>query len=270
MTPSYFGRSGRALFGLYHPPAGRPARSRGVLLCGPMGHEGIRAHRALRQLALLLSRARYHVMRFDYFGCGDSYGDGADGHAAQWIEDIGTAAAELKDSAGVSKISLVGLRYGAALAAQAARGRRDLDCLVLWDPVVSGAEHLRELRAMHRELMYEEAGDRLVALDRLPAQDLPEEIMGFPLTRRCRRELEDLDLTTMGALPVRRVALVVSAPSDEYERLRLHLQGVRGPGADTTFSHVPAAWNSDAAMNHSLVPMDLLQAIVTSLSEASS
>ena len=44
-------------------------------------------------------------------------------------------------------VALVGLRFGATLAAVAAAQRRDVQSLVLWAPCASGRAYLRELRA---------------------------------------------------------------------------------------------------------------------------
>ena len=75
MTPLYFGERTRRLFGVYTPAhaAGRPAR--GVVLCHPWGQEYLHAHRSLRKLGDLLAAAGFDVLRFDYFGTGDSAGD---------------------------------------------------------------------------------------------------------------------------------------------------------------------------------------------------
>lgn len=103
------------------------------------------AHPTLRLLARRLASRGYHVLRFDYFGTGDSTGDLADATQELWRIDIETAVDELKDISGVARVSLVGLRYGAALAAQVAARRRDTDRLVLWDPVFDGRGYLAEL-----------------------------------------------------------------------------------------------------------------------------
>src|SRR5687768_16729988 len=115
MNPFYFGSSQRPLYGVYHPSKGRTARPVGVVLCYPLGQEYMRAHRAFRQLATLLTKNGFPVLRFDYAGTGDSAGDGSAGSVATWVEDIGAAIDELKDTAGVSRVSLVGLRAGGAL-----------------------------------------------------------------------------------------------------------------------------------------------------------
>ena len=71
MRPFYFGDSEEALYGVYHSPQGEH-RDEGVVLCAPFGQEAMRTHRALRQLATLLTKRGYHVLRFDYRGTGDS------------------------------------------------------------------------------------------------------------------------------------------------------------------------------------------------------
>jgi pimeloyl-ACP methyl ester carboxylesterase len=93
----------------------------------------------LRQLAVRLSQSGHHVLRFDYYGTGDSLGAERDGDVASWRDDIETAVTELKDMTGVAKVSLVGLRLGANLAAEvSARHPDDIDSLVLWEPLPAG------------------------------------------------------------------------------------------------------------------------------------
>src|SRR5918992_3821916 len=114
MNPFFFGSSQQPLYGVYHPPKARVPRRIGVVLCYPLWQEYMRAHRAFRQLAILLAKAGFPVLRFDYFGTGDSGGDSESGDVAQWTADVCTAIDELKDTAGVRSVSLVGLRVGAA------------------------------------------------------------------------------------------------------------------------------------------------------------
>ena len=93
-------------------------------------------------LPYLLNRAGFHVLRFDYSCTGDSAGEGRDARIADWLDDVTWAIEELQDTAMVDTVSVVGLRWGATLAALATRGRDDVDRLVLWDPVVSGSAYL--------------------------------------------------------------------------------------------------------------------------------
>ena len=92
-------------------------------------------------LARKLEGAGYAAMRFDYAGTGDSSGEIADFGVDAWVEDIEAAAEVLRQESGVTRIVLVGLRLGATLAALCAqRGRLRAAHVVLWDPVVDGAE----------------------------------------------------------------------------------------------------------------------------------
>jgi uncharacterized protein len=260
MNPLYFGSSAGRLFGIYHPPTQEPARNVGVVICNPFGDELLKAHRALRELSRGLAEARFHVLRFDYFATGDSEGDGPEGTVERWIGDIGTAADELKDMSSVAKISLVGLRFGASLALQAATARRDLDRLALWDPVVYGWDYLADLRQAHATYVGLEFGDH-----ERPARLGEDEIMGFGLTPALEEAIAKFDATAIDLKSVRRAALVVSRHCERFKRLRAHLEahdvGVR-------YEHVPVGvnWNADEAMEASLVPKEALRALVEALS----
>ena len=73
----------------------------------------MRTHWAFRKLAGFLAREGFHVLRFDYYGTGDSAGDYHESNIGQWLADIHEAADELKDRADVRDISVVGLQCGA-------------------------------------------------------------------------------------------------------------------------------------------------------------
>lgn len=186
---------------MYHPPAAGAARERAVLLCYPGVHEYNMAHWAFRKLAGSLAAAGLHVLRFDYSCTGDSFGESADATLPGWIEDVGTAAAELRDLSGASAVSLVGMRLGAAIATEACRKGLQARELVLWEPVATGKEYLAELSRMHA----------LRTLQLLSPGTAEDELMGFALPASMRDALENLSLK--GSPPaVRRATLIVSAP----------------------------------------------------------
>jgi pimeloyl-ACP methyl ester carboxylesterase len=138
MTSFHFGSRQRRLFGYYEPAQANSSRVRAVLLCHPMGNEQVFAYRSMRQLAARLVRAGFHVLRFDYFGTGDSYGDTGEGDLASWCEDIETAIEELKDITGATKVNVAGLRLGANLSARVAADRpQEINKLVLWEPLTA-------------------------------------------------------------------------------------------------------------------------------------
>jgi pimeloyl-ACP methyl ester carboxylesterase len=136
MMPLYFGPGDQQLFGVYEPARQGDRASRAAVLCNPVGNEYIHAHRTMRNLASRLSKAGYHVLRFDYYGTGDSAGDSDKGNPDRWCDDIGVAMSELRDMTGATKITLIGLRLGANLAARVSvRDPLQIESLVLWEPL---------------------------------------------------------------------------------------------------------------------------------------
>lgn len=139
----FFGPADRQLFGYYHAPRGAGARA--AVICPSWGPEYQYAHRALRVTAKRLAERGFHVLRFDYSGVGDSWGDSTVGDIAQWRQDIALAIAELKAMSGQARVDLIGLRLGALLAVATAAGRSDVGSILLWEPVTDGAHWVGDL-----------------------------------------------------------------------------------------------------------------------------
>lgn len=195
MTPFYFGTRQHRLFGIYE--AARQSGAHAAVLCYPFGAEYVSAHRSMRQLATLLTVAGYHVLRFDYYGTGNSAGEMTDASLCDWISDIRMAADEVRSITNSSRITLVGLRLGATLAAMAVAALGEIDALVLWDPVMSGPDYLDELG-----VDYEPAHGRRDG--RSPVMDHGYQVGGFPLTFAMSRHIATLDLAALApSLPKR-------------------------------------------------------------------
>lgn len=251
------------MLGTLHAPQRLRPRSAAVLLCNPLGEEASRAHRIYRVLATQLERSGFHVLRFDYGGTGDSMGASEDVSIAGWIADIGTAAEQLLSTSGAKKLVAVGLRLGGTLAALAtSRGGLRLRHLVLWDPVVDGSGYLRELAALHRGYMRIEMGaddwrDRLV----VSADGVPVEALGMPISTAFATELGAIDLATE-ELRTDHVTVIQTGARAAAERLRRpSVHWIELPASES--------WNSDAALNAAVVPMDVVQAIVARVEELS-
>ena len=146
-TAFYLSSAGASLFAWWHRPAER-LFTHGILLCPPVGHEQVHTHRALRHLAENLAAHGFAVLRLDYHGTGDSDGNDHDPQrCATWQTNIQDAAAWMREHGGCSQVSLIGLRFGATLAALHA-ATHAVDNLVLWAPIVSGRRYVRELKAL--------------------------------------------------------------------------------------------------------------------------
>jgi uncharacterized protein len=235
MIPFFFGSAERRLFGAYEPARGERASARSVVLCNPWGQEYLRAHRSMRQLSAMLAASGYHALRFDYFGSGDSAGEMVEADLRGWERDIETAIEELNDMAGTSRVTLVGMRLGASLAARVALSRaRAVEALVLWDPVVSGTEYLEGLErlesARHRPARSARVRPAAVGGGR--------EILGFPLTQALANEIRAIDLAALAPRLPARTLLVLSEPLPSHEPLgraleanaaRIAIERMEGP-----------------------------------------
>jgi amino acid adenylation domain-containing protein len=141
----HFGRD-QSLFGVLHGP--RASADLATLICSPTGHEHVRAHFVLQRLARRLAADGVPVLRFDYYGCGDSLGESSEATCARWQADIEDACAELQRRTRARRVATVGVRLGATLLARVA-SRLDVSRTVFWDPIQNGAQYLAELRDAH-------------------------------------------------------------------------------------------------------------------------
>ncbi len=261
MRPFYFGTNQRPLFGAYEPAAsGRGARG-AVLLCYPFGAEYMRSHRAFRELSHRLSEAGVHALRFDFYGCGDSSGDAADGRIDLWLEDVKLAYEELREASGIARPSILGLRLGASIAAIATSRGLNADKLLLWDPIVNGREFVAELAARHEALVKARPRPRGYVPD-----NPPSEVLGAPLPAELRAQLEALDLTTLPACAAQRVLLLGSHQPAHAAALQARFETLRVPVELAGAAALPV-WLKRDDMDRTLVPLEILELFVTRLRE---
>jgi uncharacterized protein len=219
MTPFYFGVAKRKLFGVLDPAQGKSGKPQAAVICYPWGHEYVYAHRALRHLSLQLADGGFHVLRFDYYGTGDSAGDDFEGQLSGWRQDIAAAIEELKESCGARSVALVGLRLGAALAAEVAVGRQDIAALVLWDPAVSGPEHLEGLDAEWKEMALRH--NRRLGGE---GQDRRGGLYGLPISDDWVREFDAIDLLKVTSRMPSRTLCLSTEQLASHDKFRLELE----------------------------------------------
>jgi uncharacterized protein len=260
----YFQAHGRDLLASVHVSPRLHPRSAAVLLCNPFGEEAARAHRLYRVMARKLEEAGYAAMRFDYSGTGDSSGDIADVGIEDWLQDIAAAAEQLRRESGVQRIVLVGLRLGGSCAALCVqRGLLRAAHVLLWDPVVDGAEYLRELGRAHRAYMQAELGrPGAIAVGGEGTDDASHlsEALGTPIDARLRSELSGIDLARDPPTTAMTTVLCTQR-TPAMERLRT--QWAEGPRMHWIDLDGSSGWNSDAALNSAVVPMNEMLALIS-------
>lgn len=137
------------LFGSYSS-ATDPNADSVVVVCPPLFDEYRRTYRALSELAVAVAERGVHAFRFDYFGTAESQGLLSEATIEGWLSDIETAIDEALSVSGADRVVLLGVRFGATLAAQVPHPK--VKRLLFWDPVVSGQQYLEWLAEVDRIL----------------------------------------------------------------------------------------------------------------------
>ncbi len=144
-TPFFFPNKAYKLFGVLHEPL-QNNRNFGFVFIHPFAEEKLWAHRILVNFARFLARDGFTILRFDFMGHGDSEGEFQDSSVETRLSDIEAALLTLKTRATrVEKYGLLGLRFGATMAALAADKLNDIDTLILWEPVIEGDKYMQQI-----------------------------------------------------------------------------------------------------------------------------
>lgn len=122
--PVVFGKEGHRLFGVLHTSDGGEKGPGVVLFHGFTGNK-IEPHRLFVNIARKLTTMGINVLRFDFYGSGDSEGDFKEMTFSGEVEDAFLAIDFIKQQKQVdsTRIGIIGLSMGGAIAACVA-GRR--------------------------------------------------------------------------------------------------------------------------------------------------
>lgn len=140
IEPFFF--DNRRLFGSYSS-ATAPNAETVVVVCPPLFDEYRRTYRALSELAIAIAERGVHAFRFDYYGTAESQGVLSEATIQGWLSDIEKAVNEAIAVSGANRVVLLGVRFGATLAAQI--NHQSVMARLFWDPVLSGERYLKWL-----------------------------------------------------------------------------------------------------------------------------
>ena len=241
--PAKFASEGRPLVGMLHLPEGA-RRDIGVVFCDAFEDERRTTCLAMTRLAREVAARGFAALRFDYWGCGDSPGDFADATVSTRLADIRSASAFLRAEAGVRKLCLLGLRFGATLASQAAEGTADCAALVLIQPEPDGKAYVDSLikRKLVRGMITRAQGGEQVGGAGADVIDLD----GYALTQRTVKEMREC-IIAPGRVAFRGPVLVVQISFNESIRpeARAVCAAYEGAGAkvDVRALVMPPLWS---------------------------
>lgn len=232
----FTGPSESPVFCFIHLPGGGRVDPIGVVLVPPFGNEYFRHFRSYVMLADRLCASGRAVIRFDLAGTGDSAGEDEQMAIPRWIQDVGTAIDALRREAGIQRFALVGRRLGATLALLAAAGRSDVDRLVLWDPIASGARYLEELKDLDQSYRSSFGGafGQLRESGIVAGDPASVELLGQRVTRSLFQEIARIDLQEIAARAWPRLLLL---DTDAEPRQRSLADALAAGGTELTSVH---------------------------------
>ena len=215
---------------LYRPL--RATKQVGWVICHSFGMEQMHLMRHEVQAARHLAAAGFPVLRYHGQGYGDSAADQRVIGLASHLADAADALRLLRDKTGVEQVGLAGARFGALVAALLA-DREHLRYLILWQPLVRGADLVGRL-ARSRHAWREESA----APERRRRRSLFNELMGSGsddpngmfLSSEAHLRIATADLTRdLRAFSGRALVVGVSpgaAPEPEVDALVEHLRSL--------------------------------------------
>lgn len=222
-----------------------------TVICPPLFSDYMRTHLVLRELAMALAERGQHVLRFDYRGTGDSFGELGEVTVSDWLEDIALAVREGREISGSRMVRLLGVRAGALLACAAARASSDVQRLVLWDPVPEGTGYLESLRRFQMAAL-----ERNYYLGRAERREAMHEYAGYTLSERMVEEFHLLDASVYSSVPKGALHVVSTSSAAGFP--------VQGVPQDVA----PFVCNWDTLASEVIMPRPVLERLVACLTRS--
>ncbi|MEL6949408.1 MAG: alpha/beta fold hydrolase [Pseudomonadota bacterium] len=219
----------------YAPSDAAPQRC--YLVAPAFAEEMNRSRDALREFALAAADqgAATHIL--DLRGTGDSPGEFGDYSVDDWCNDLLAAVEDARTRYGATLITLLGIRFGALLAARVAAQAQVTD-LLFWQPATEGKRLMREfLRVWSAANMGVDEDARTVL-----AREGTLEVAGYRIDPSL---VEAIDAMTL-SLPEGNTMQVhwLEAGAAVSPRSERHIQGLRDAGHDIASRSVdcPPFW----------------------------
>jgi pimeloyl-ACP methyl ester carboxylesterase len=223
-------------------------------VCHSFGMEQIHLYRLEVHVARAMAAAGFLVLRFHGPGYGDSRGGAQDISLQSHLTAAGDAVELLASVPGISRVGVMGARFGGTVAALVAE-RLSLSLLAVWEPVVDGARFMRDFlwRRVFSDLAsgepreFREASEPMRQLDTRGWAD----VNGFLLQKEVFDDISKVDLAA-GVRTFAGSALLVSVtrtanPSPQVVRLASSL---RGHGASCSVEVVTSPHASELGQSH--------------------
>ncbi len=170
----------------------------GIIFCHPFFEEKLIAHRVMVNFARELANRGYAVLRFDFMGQGDSDGNAEDATIESNLSDLERGVEVLREITKVRRTALIGVRFGATLAALFAARNHGIDVLTLISPVVKGGPYIEHCLRSNLATQMSTYRKIIKTRDQLVRDLMSGEMVnidGYLLTREQFIEIKDVDLS---------------------------------------------------------------------------
>lgn len=136
-TTITFKSQGMQVVGVLHMPDRRKGKVPAVVLFHGFTGTKVEPHRIFVKQARALARAGIAALRFDFRGSGDSEGEFSNMTLSGELKDARAALAFIRSRPGIdtSRIGVLGLSFGGAVASLLLGNDRDICAAALWAPV---------------------------------------------------------------------------------------------------------------------------------------
>jgi uncharacterized protein len=136
-TPVTFKSQGMQIVGMLHMPDRRKGKIPAVILFHGFTGTKIEPHRIFVKQARALAKAGIAALRFDFRGSGDSEGEFSNMTLTGELKDARAALDFMRSRPGIdqSRIGVLGLSFGGAVAALLLGSDTDICAAALWAPV---------------------------------------------------------------------------------------------------------------------------------------
>lgn len=206
------------------------SKKEGFVFCSPFAEEKLWAHRVFVNFARDLADQGHPVLRFDYMGNGDSEGDFKDCSVETKLSDIHRVVRTLRERVQeLETVSLLGLRFGATLAALAAGEEDGINRLILWEPIINGAAYMREMIRINlstQTAVYKEIRHNTEALIQMMKEGKTVNVDGYEMSWPLYDQTVQIDLLTrQNQYPGRTLLLQISRKETDITGAIKNLQG---------------------------------------------
>lgn len=221
-----------------------------VLYVPPFAEELNKTRRMAAMAARAFASHGWTVVQLDLFGTGDSAGDFGDATWSHWLADLDLAWSWVRDKV-PGRTVLWSLRGGALLGSDWARAR-GVDCpWLLWQPVMTGRQHLTQflrLKSAAAMLNAADAQRTTLELRNVLAAGTAVEVAGYTLNAALVQGMEAAQLQMAPGRCCPLAVLEVSSnerltPSPALERFcrQIDAEGVSGTASVVAG---PAFWQT--------------------------